>query len=247
MNPQRMNCRSVLIASGTLVALLSGSIGHASGEDSVGDQTEPVEILAPDGTPTGLVLPPEQREAGKRNEASLAKRGFVEMLDEPRRVDAVMAKMEERRVAARKRGKEGDPDELGFMEFTRDQYVAFSKAPYNPATLDPKYLTAETKSYLLMGSPMITQLHSNTQFGSLLIEEYPNTKSSDTTPNTWIAGQPATMAHIKYSGDAWASALYVQHGSSFFVFETDKKVRENSVPRFLEMAESLIQESAKRP
>ena len=246
MNLQGVRGKPFLAGSTVLVLLLSVSAAYAEVAESTGDPTGPTEILAPDGSKTGLVLSPEQLEAGRKNEESLATRGFVEMLDESRRVDAVISRMEDRRVAARSRGKENDPEELGFMEFTKDQYLAFSEAPYNPATLHPKYLNADSKSFLLMGSPVITQLHSNTRFGSLLIEEYPNTQSSETDPNTLIDRQPATIAHIKYNGDAWASALYVQHGSSFFVFETDRRLDDKLVPDFLQMAEDLVRESAKK-
>jgi len=200
-------------------------------------------ILDLDGNETGLVLPPEQLEAGKKNQDSLTHRGFVEMLDESRRVDLVISRMEELRAVAVRKGRPDDPDLLGFIEFTPDQYLNFRRSGNAPVTLDQKYLLPESRSFMIRESPTITQLHSSTQFGNVLIEEYPDTESSYTRPNIMVAGQPGILAHIKYQGNSWASALYIQYGSSFFIIETDRKIEPDMQPEFLEMIDDLLRQS----
>lgn len=163
------------------------------------------------------------------------------MLDERRRVDEILSQIAALQVEAAESGRLNNPDYPGFMELDRENYSEYSRAPFNPAVLDERYLTSNSRSYMLDGSPEVTQLHTETRFGTLLIEEFPDTSSrGGAAPNTFIDGHPANIVQIKYDRGKWATAVYVQHGTSFFVVETDQRIAERDLPDFLTMVEELV-------
>jgi hypothetical protein len=136
--------------------------------------------------------------------------------------------------------QDSDSRGAGFKELDKAGYEVFADASFNPAVLDESYLSTDSRSYVDSTGSEILQLHTDTKYGTVLIEEFIDTVSyGGAEPNTLIDGKPANIVHIEYS-DGWATAVYVQHGTSFFVVESDRRISDGSIPDYLEMVEKLV-------
>lgn len=176
-----------------------------------------------------VVLPPDQIEERRKNRESLRNSGEVQMLDDPRRTNEALPMVQD----SNGRG-------TGFKELDKAGYGVFADASINPAVLDESYLSPDSRSYVDSAGSEILQLHTDTKYGTVLIEEFIDTVSyGGAEPNTLIDGKPANIVHIEYS-DGWATAVYVQHGTSFFVVESDRRISDGSIPDYLEMVEKLV-------
>lgn len=202
-----------------------------------------IRSMTASGEVAEVVLPREQAEIGRKNEANLAEKGFVEMLDEPPRAQYTMDRMNDRRKAAMANGRGNDPIELGFYDLSNGRTVDFSSLHFRPTIVNSKYLTENSMSYLLSGHPTFTQLHTNSQFGTIMIDEMVNTTSSGGNPNIEVAGVPATFYHVKYEGEKWATIVELQHRSNYFVIECDRKLIGKDKQDFIEMADDIVTSS----
>lgn len=186
------------------------------------------------GTEDGprAALPPEQAEAGSRNIESLRQTGEVHMESDARRADEAYQLVVKPTAFASE-----------FRQLDRNSIGRFSEDLANPATIDERYLTPSSRSYVSSIDSEIAQIHTRTRYGTLVVEEYPNTSSrGGAEPNTLIGGKPANIVHIRYK-EGWATAVYVQHGSSFFTVENDRRVSDDEISDYLEMVEKLVLKS----
>lgn len=175
------------------------------------------------------VVPAEQAEKGAQNTASAEETGEVSMTDDPRRADEALAMLWTADFRVR-----------SFEEVAVTEYAERAAAVDSPAILDASYRSQDSRSYIQDAGTEISQVHTNTRFGTLIIEEYTDASSyGGAEPNILIDRKPANVVHIEYK-EGWATAVYVQHDTSFFVIENDRRIDDKQLPEYLEMVEKLV-------
>lgn len=172
------------------------------------------------------------------NIETLAALGYIDRSHEIPRAEYVQARMQERMSLAETAGKDKSPANLGFYDVSEGLPPAAQA--YEPALMQRRFLSGRSRSYLLPGGDSIKQLHTETQFGTIIIDEFKNATVVLESPNTKVNGHPATVTHLRYQGDRWATAVYVAAGKRFFVVEADRKLVGKQRDVFLEMARTLV-------
>jgi hypothetical protein len=71
---------------------------------------------------------------------------------------------------------------------------------YEPTLLPRQYLGARSQSYLFPGGNRIKQLHKETRFGTVIIDEFKDSIVTLESPNITVAGRQATFTYIRYRG-----------------------------------------------
>lgn len=214
-----------------LSVLISNNIGAA----------EPAAIIEhPYGSPMKLFLPDELDNKIKKNKDSLSKHGYIEEVDTPPRADYVKERMAERLASANLKGVSHTLENLGFQELDSVNYGAL---PFKITLLDEIYISENSDKFLLLGGQKLKQMYTDTEFGTLLIDEMINATTTLGSPNIEINGEPATFTYIKYKGQKWATAVYAPVGNRLFIVEADRKLTGRQKDKFLELVTDLSRRS----
>ncbi len=185
------------------------------------------------------VVPPDQLESAEKMHKDLRENGIYENLEDPSDAEFVTALVAVRQARAAQIGKAMDSDELGFYDLDADE-SDFSKLPFKPRIISDEYLTALSKSYLLPASHTARQLHTNSIFGNLIVDEEHGVTTTLGIPNIEVAGYQGTFVYAKHPGSKWSTTLYLPVGDRFYMFQTDRKLNDALRKRFLEMAEHYV-------
>jgi len=192
------------------------------------------------------VRTPELRAEEDQVRQNLQQLGYVDKSYMAPRARFVADRIAERRAKAQRQGLAHSPQALGFYTLDTLTAEAVEKLPFVPTMVPEEFInSARLDNYLLLGGHRLKQMYHDTPFGTLLVDEFPNTQSRLEAPNREVAGEPATLLHLKHQGKAWATALYVQKGDRLFLFEADQRLEGRQVDEFLRMAETVLMESTK--
>jgi len=112
---------------------------------------------------------------------------------------------------------------------------------YEPTLLPRQYLGARSQSYLFPGGNRIKQLHKETRFGTVIIDEFKDSIVTLESPNITVAGRQATFTYIRYRGGGkWATAIYAPAHDRHFIVEADRRLEGAERDAFIELVESLV-------
>ncbi|GAB4194362.1 MAG: hypothetical protein Tsb002_25810 [Wenzhouxiangellaceae bacterium] len=192
------------------------------------------------------VRTPELRAEEDQVRQNLQQLGYVDKSYMAPRARFVADRIAERRAKAQRQGLAHSPEALGFYTLESLTPEAVGKLPFVPTMVPEEFInSARLDNYLLLGGHRLKQMYHDTPFGTLLVDEFPNTQSRLEAPNREVAGEPATLLHLKHQGADWATALYVQKGDRLFLFEADQRLEGHQADEFLRMAEAVLMESIK--
>lgn len=187
----------------------------------------------------GVALPPELEELHRRNLESQSLNGYIDEAETDPRARYVQKRMEERRAAARAAGVDMTPRRLGFYEMN-NLTEETSELPFMPSAMPVAYLSAESKSYILLSGDKIKQLHTDTKFGTLIIDELTNVSTQLFAPNIEIEGVAASLVYKRHRAEQWATVVYAPWGDKLWIIEADKRLVGNAREEFVQLVEDLV-------
>lgn len=220
----------------TLAALLSVVAERASSQQVLIVPAEPDDS----GPVMGVVMPSGLDSLHERNKDTLARDGYIERSDQAPRARYIEDRMTERRAAARLKGADENPTELGYYDLARGNIVDFSELSFYPTLLPSVYMGSSTRSYLLLGGHGLKQLHTGTAFGTLIVDEIDGAHASFFSSNLRIGGEPAVITDIRYRENVWATAIYATRNDRLFIVETDARMEGERREDFVSMVEDLV-------
>lgn len=182
-------------------------------------------------------LSPDQKKLEAKGFADLIRKGYIEKLDQPPRVEYVKDRMKERRAAAELKGKQHDAAELGF--FSLEDSRSATSLGVQPVHVSSRALQSDSENYVFAGRDKKVLL-TKTIFGAMLVDIKDVTESTLDNPNVTVGGNPGTLLHVKHQGEAWATVLYAAAGNKLFIFEADKRLEGKRKSDFLAFAEEVI-------
>jgi hypothetical protein len=186
----------------------------------------------------GAVMPSELESLHKQDMSNLLTQGYIERLEDEPRAEYIQSRMAERRADVQRRKLAESRETLGYVELDADQ-TALGQLPHRPTILPSKFLRTGSIGYVLLGGHKLKQLHTNTQFGTLVIDEILNSSTTIEAPNATIAGQPAKLVRIKHKGDKWATVIYAPSGDRLLIVESNRRIDGKSEDEFVKMVEEL--------
>jgi len=196
METNGYNCRILVLQTVAKVAigLLCMDMAAIAQERTQPGSPQSAVVPAEDNP---FILSPELEKIRAHNISTLQAYGYIEKLDEDPRAEYVQARMDERRAAALMQGLSENPQTLGFYDIAGHAVMNAPKLQFQPTLLDGKYLSTQSKGYLLLGGDRLKKLYTRTAFGTILIDEFTNASSTFESPNIKIAAQPATLIYMK--------------------------------------------------
>jgi hypothetical protein len=188
----------------------------------------------------GMVMSPETESAHRRNLESLARAGFIDESSTDPRARFIEQRMAASVASAKLKGSPVTPQTVGFFEMQGAAGAAAVDLPFRPSTLPATYLTANSKSYLLLGGQKLKQFHTSTQFGTLIIDEMNNSTTQLVAPNVKIAGAPATLVYKQHRAGQWATVIYAPRKDKLWIVEADRRLDGKDKEIFLTMVSELV-------
>lgn len=248
MNLKYVITTLALLASVFSLSLASRSYAQSADEEptfehlQLPDRSKEVfaTTVAPGGQVVGAVLSPELAAVHKQRIRDLATKGYIEMLDREPRADYVLARMDERRAMASLQGRPDDPKLLGFERLSAVEARGFSSLPFKPSILPARYRKADSEGYLLSGGSRLKQLHTRTEFGTLLIDESANSTIDLGASNAEVARHTAVLVPIKHKNGRWATMVLTEANGRAFLIECDSLITGEEKSAFLAMASDVV-------
>ncbi|CAA0121165.1 Uncharacterised protein [Halioglobus japonicus] len=222
--------------------LLGISINHWAIAESLGqDKIDKVE--AESGPYSRFIMSPEDQRKYTTAIQQRQMDGYLSKENEEPRYEYIVDKMASFKEAAKLKNGEMNSHDLGYIDITGQDYVDIDSLPFRPAIVPGHFLEKENRSYLLLGGNRLKQIYSDSVFGTLIVDEFENTRMKLDQPNVMVNGQSATFTYIKYKGEQWASVLYAPAGNRLFILEAGEKLSDDKRDSLIRLAESLIEAS----
>jgi len=217
---------------------ISGAFAQALTEKANGLH---IEHQASDGTTNGIIVPTELREQTDRYKISLRERGFVESDDSDPPAIYALARIKERKAMAILKGRPNDPATQGFYDLRLGEKVDGNTMALTPTLLDEGYFSSRSERYVMIGQPAVMQLYTDTEFGTLWIQEEPaGTVIVEGMPdNVKIGVDSGKMMDIKYREGAWSTVVGLVVDDRYIEVEAIKKLNKSERVRFLELVGNL--------
>ncbi len=197
----------------------------------------------------GVALPPQVKEKHDRNLESIDTAGFIDRPEQVRRSEYVTERIELRRNLARERhsatgSRLDDPDLLGYFDLGAaphgHPHLSNHRFRFYPTIVPGKFLKRNSKTYVVPGGTRIKQVHTDTDFGTLIVDEFVNSTTNLYNTNLVIDGNDAFLTRIRYKEHQWATILYAPVGSRLFVLECNRNLSAQETESFVELARQLI-------
>ena len=131
-----------------------------------------------------------------------------------------------------------EPGVFLLEEFERDYPTQMQKL--RPV---PNYaVLRHSRNYVFPGSRSTFRIFSESSFGgALLVEESAVSKVHQLGPNLEIAGHPASVSVVSYTGDVWSTVITAYDGDKAYKIEVSARLEGEDRDRFVGFARDLIE------
>lgn len=182
---------------------------------------------------------------------SIQKNGYVERSADISSYEYAREKLRQRTQAAKDEPSGSDiaTDEKTAAAFTLDS-ESVSRLPFPLSAVPTGFVHTESENFVIPAGPQITRLYSDTELGTLLIQEFQNGQV-DARPQVEAGGLPAQqliaagfpvyVTIVKYFGEKWTTVAVTGNGHKAFYIEVGTRINEpKSESRLVALLSSLL-------